>query len=121
MSNIKINSFYAYQRACREYMPYMSRINESSVRELYWFVNDANHRIIDWVSGNGKLDDSYVLEMVKKSEPLFNKCLSDEQKSDFIKWVGCYEEERLYRENIMLKNKLDEYRELLEHNGIEVY
>lgn len=123
MSNakdIKLNSFYAYQQACREYMPLMSRMNETSVRMLYHSVNDINHRIIDWVSSNGKLDDFYVLELIKNAEVLFNKCLSDEQKSDFRDNVGVHQEERLYNENIRLKHMIEEYREILADNGIEI-
>ena len=128
VADIKINTFYAYQSACRDYMPVISRMeNESSVRELYHFVNDANLRIIDWVSGNRKLTDDYVVEMVKKSETLFNQCLTDEQKNDFRKFVGNNEEEVLYKENIKLRHKLEEYKEtlswyeeLLEKNGIKI-
>lgn len=58
--------------------------------------------------------------MIKKSELLFNKCLSDEQKNDFNNSVGISQEDMIYRENAMLRLKIEEYKELLNENGIEI-
>lgn len=93
-------------------MPTMN-IEDENVNILFRFVNDTNFRIIDWVQSGGKLNDPYVLNMVKKSESLFNSCLSDNDIENFNRSLIPFELDELFRENIQLKQDLEYYKGIL--------
>ena len=58
--------------------------------------------------------------MIKKSEQLFNMCLSEEDIKSFNLLHLPFDIDDLFKENLEIKHELERYKDILEERGISI-